>query len=93
MKVMAVETTPEFIPSTGNVFEDLEVEEPAAALQRSTAARRPAAKRRAPSLCWQRLDEHGRTGRRDRRRAEVQVHAKWRATVDEDGHYCFAVAP
>jgi len=37
----------------------------AAALQRSTAARRPAAKTTGSVTCWQRLDEHGRTLRRD----------------------------
>jgi len=38
------------------------------------------------------LTNMGELAGADRRRAEVQVHAKWRATADEDGHYCFTVA-
>ena len=68
-----------------------------AAHRRSRHPRRRTASRIARSGCASRAKQRGRascrrtsTGRR--RRRPFRKLPDWRATVDEDGHYCFAVA-
>jgi hypothetical protein len=43
----------------------------------------------APRIVSRRLDEQARRSRASRILYKI---VRWRATVDEDGHYCFAVA-